>query len=173
MILSASLFFFSCSNEVDSELNSTSYEFQKPPKEFLGLGFTLEIGRKSRDCKGLGVCAQRISSVTVWDLTINIDALRRQGNTLNVTPIPIKTPIDEIDPNAIRFDFLGEAYYDYIEEIFGEHSIILEEDVVLDSALINGLPFEISDDFRISEGIYPVNFDNESGFYYVTFYNNN
>ncbi|WP_291113739.1 hypothetical protein [Flavobacterium sp. UBA6135] len=146
---------FSCSSENDtveseslsnSEQN-TNFEARWPSSGSVSVHW--EIGRKSRDCDGIGICRYTKTIIKIDPITVDLSQLRAT-NTFYGEAIKIDSDslLVVVDPTS-RI---------YINEFFGDDSIIFEEDTEFNFSDLS-LGF---DNFNVKAGTFPILYDEET-----------
>ncbi|MGZ9674708.1 hypothetical protein [Flavobacterium sp. GNP001] len=121
--------------------------------EDIGIGTTWDIGRRSRNCGGFGLC--RLSSVT-FEYSQRVKIKENSFNSF----ISINTE------NVLlsRVDQMSERI---INKYFGGSQIILEEDFVIeDPEILKKLHLE---SYTIKKGVYKLKFNSKTKMYETTF----
>jgi|SRR5690554_4194992 len=150
----------SCSTDETSSLIETSAsEYQYTTYGWPSSGsvaVSWSIGRKSRNCQGIGICKREKTIVKLEDLTIDVEELIKTFSFYsNVIVKDENNLLLEVDPISAEC----------IEALYGKSSIILEEDFVFEKDGFEELG--LNEDFIMPTGEYELTFNNSTGFYDV------
>ena len=152
--------FLSCSIESDKvneqeNLQTNSSVSNVQAKLFGGGGISFGIGRNSRNCGGFGICKINSVSVIIEDHTIT---WTNQNKTVNCS-------YGTVDKDNFYFYF-NENIIDELVQIQGGYNLKLEENFVFEDSRITD-KMKIESNFQITEGSYPIVYDNEIKMYKV------
>jgi|GEM_PF-1829548 len=126
---------------------TTSQEFGS--KKAKSIGGTWSIGRKSKSCRGLGLC--RLKAVHFNNYTIKVDRT-------------FYSDIKIINTNKFIL-YVDEENMSEIVNGYGGEYLILEEDFIFDQEEITAL--NLAENFTIGEGVYGFLQDTETSLYWV------
>lgn len=118
-----------------------------------------EIGRKSRDCDGFGICRYVKTVVTINPISVDLGQLR-QTNTFYGNA-------HKLDENQMLV-ILDPTSREYINEYFGSNNLIFEEDTEFDFSDL-GIGF---DNFIVKANTIPILYDEETKQYGFILVNN-
>lgn len=120
------------------------------------------IGRKSKNCFGIGICRREVTEVTIGDLPpINIDEAIEL-----VTSLKFVSTVQNIDNKYLLLK-IDKNSYEAINEIFKGDALILEEDFIFE----NDIPeLNLNSSFLIKKGVYPLYYNKLEDIYEVKKY---
>ncbi len=168
LLMSFSAFFVSCSEDSSSNSETSTLQLKgDPPSGNVKTVWT--IGRKSRNCDGIGICSYKKTVVTVEGVSVDLSKLKEEKVTFTYTYVP--QPMSQ-GPKSLRekmrIDF-EDTSLQYVDEVFGGYQIIMEEDTTFDTSEIADMPAT----FTVAAGTYSLDISPETGLYGVTFENIN
>lgn len=153
----------SCSNDTNPSSENQSFQFKDDDGLSGSVKTVWTIGRKSRNCFGIGICKYVKTVVKVEDIEVDLSKLKQEKIIYTVT---VPKSLSTGGKVAMLWQ-IRDASYDYIQEYFhGEH-IIFEEDTQFNTSEIPG--FEKT--FTIAKGTYPLAYNPNSDAYEVMFEN--
>ncbi|MFV8366900.1 hypothetical protein [Flavobacterium sp. XS1P27] len=121
--------------------------------EDIGIGTTWDIGRRSRNCGGFGLC--RCSSVT-FEYSQRVKTKENSFNSI--------VSLNAENKLLSRVDQMSERI---INKYFGGSQIIVEEDFVIeDPEILKKLHLE---SYIIKKGVYKLKFNSKTKIYETTF----
>ncbi|WP_295203783.1 hypothetical protein [uncultured Chryseobacterium sp.] len=167
-------FLTSCSATTDTEdlslsastasvKNSTQNKLADDSDEYGGIGSgsvttVWTIGRKSRECGGIGICKLTKVKVKIESIEATV-----YGNRMFAAGVKV------VDPNRFILQVDEENMLDIVKEFGGKH-LILEEDLTISAESAEELG--LSENFIIKKGIYDFLKNESNGFYEVKIVNN-
>lgn len=167
------LFTFNSCSEEEVDLNENQMGVQEemtaragwPKIKEGGFKTVWTIGRKSRNCRGIGICKHEKTSayIKIGDETITVPLFRiYENNDIQAFISP--------SPDESRFSLLtNDSNLANIRKSFGKNAIILEEDYEFTEKESSDL--NIQSGFLIKAGEYPFGFDEVNGLHEIIFEN--
>lgn len=151
------LFIVSCSQEnsdLDAEQSLTETYTDVSNIKIKGGSIKISIGRKSRNCRGFGICAIKEVTVNVDDYTFTYNNQNRelQGGFETITPDQFNLVINDSVAQSIAFE-MGDGYFTF------------EEDFELDEETI--MFMGLTPDFTIEAGSYAMIYNLEDKLYRI------
>lgn len=143
-----------------------SAESDWPKIKEIGVKTKWTIGRKSKNCRKLGIC--KLKEVKPYIKFETKNANLNQNSDLEGREI---SAFVSVSPSRDAFSFLvDEENLGYVQDYFGGNKLILEEDYLLEPEESTDLGVE--QNFILKAGEYEFIFDENYDYYEVIFTNN-
>lgn len=161
------VFVYSCSNEsIESNTyqNNTAYR-----SKITGGSITLDIGRTSRNCRGLGICRVAKASLTI-DNKYTITYTNPNSKMMGESTIELKCNYESIDKDSFYL-LIDKSIIGELKDIQGGDNFIFEEDFIFDKNMTDIMG--ISENFTVEESSIPIIYFKDNDLYKILIVNSN